>query len=169
MVVNYDIDMDLVNPGTPQRIYVKQGDVLSRNVYINLLENGEAWSVSRTAAAVIRYCVQDADGMIINHGLYDTLEDGTTAYLLVGNVLAVTLIGAMTENPGLVTVDVLLAEGDQQLATFNFEIYVYRAANSGTVAESQNYYRVATLDAINTELDMLRSAITAMGGGDYLT
>lgn len=169
MVVNYEFDIDLANPGTPHRIQVKQGDVMSRCIYINLLENGKAWNISKKASMVIRYCAQNPDGMVTNHGLYDTLEDGSPAYLVIGNTVSILPVSEMTASPGLVTVDVLLVEGVKQLATFNFEIYVNRAPNDGTEAQNGNYYRVATLDAINAELDTLRSAITAMGGGEYLT
>lgn len=169
MVVNYQMDMDLANPGPINRIHVKQGDAMSRSVYISLLENGESWSMDRSTQALIRYCVQDPGGMVIGHGLYDTTEDGSPAYSLAGNILALSVTGAMTAQPGLVTVDVVLTDGVKQLTTFNFEIYVNRSVNDGTVAQSGNYYRVATLDAINRELDALRSAITAMGGEQYLT
>lgn len=168
MTVTHKIDIDLTNPGTPHRIHVKQGDVMSRNIDINLLQNGKAWSVSRTVQAVIRYCAQNPDGMVTSHGLYDALEDGSPAYMVLGNTVSIVPIREMTASPGLVTVDVLLVEGAKQVATFNFEIYVNRAPNDGTVAENHNYYRVATLDAINAELNALRGAITAMGGGSYL-
>lgn len=168
MVVNYDMDMDFVNPGETQRIQMKQGDVMSRCIYINLLENGKAWKPGTGTSAVIRYCAQDPDGLVTSHGLYDTLEDGSAAYMLVGNMLSVTPLAEMTANPGLVQVDILLVEGAKMLATFNFEIYVHRSPNTGTQAQTGNYYRVASLEAINTELDKLRSAITALGGGNYL-
>ena len=89
--------------------------------------------------------------------------------MLVGNVLSVTPLAEMTANPGLVQVDVLLVDGAKMLATFNFEIYVHRAPNTGAQAQAGNYYRVASLDAINSELDKLRSAVTALGGGSYLS
>ena len=79
MVVNYDIDIDLVNPGAPHRIHVKQGDVMSRCIYINLLENGEAWKVNRTVKAVIRYCAQSPDGMVIDDSPSRTGNGGCAA------------------------------------------------------------------------------------------
>lgn len=168
MVVNYDMDMDLADPGETQRIQAKQGDVMSRCIYINLLENGKAWKTDAGTTAVIRYCAQDPDGLVTSHGLYDTLEDGSAAYMLVGNMLSVTPLAEMTAKPGLVKVDILLVDGAKMLATFNFEIYVHRAPNSGTQARNGNYYRVASLDAINADLDKLRAAVTALGGGSYL-
>ena len=129
MVIKYEIDMELAEPGPVQRITAKQGDVMSRSIYIKLLAHGESFSVDRTTQAVIRYRVQNADGQMIDHGMYDTLEDGNAAYLIVGNILAITPNAAMTAQPGLVTVDVLLAEGAKKMATFSFELEVLPAPN----------------------------------------
>ena len=127
MVIKYEIDMELAEPGPVQRITAKQGDVMSRSIYIKLLDHGESISLTRTTQAVIRYRVQNADGQIVSHGMYDTLEDGNLAYLVVGNIVAITPSAAMTAQPGLVTVDVLLAEEAKQLATFSFELEVLPA------------------------------------------
>lgn len=168
MLITHEIDIDLVKPDTPPRIYVKQGDVMTRNVMIHLYANGTAWSLSPDASVVVRYCAHDADGQTLSHGIYDTLEDGSPACIFSGNMLEIMPIGAMMARPGLVTVDVLLAKGEKQLGTFNFEIYVNRAPAEGSEAEAAGYYRVASLDAINGELDALRAAVTALGGGEYL-
>lgn len=168
MILTHEIEIDLVNPGATPRIQVKQGDVMTRNVLIRLFANGKAWNISPYASVVIRYSAHDADGLAVTHGIYDTMEDGSLAYIFAGNELEVMPIGDMMAHPGLVTVDVLLAEKAKKLATFNFEIYVNRAAAEGSDAEAAGYYRVASLDAINAELDALRAAVTALGGGDYL-
>lgn len=169
MIITHEISIDLVNPDTTPRIYVKQGDAMSRNVLINLYANGTAWNVAAGTSVVIRYCARDADGLTVTHGLYDTMEDGSRAYIFSGNALEIMPISDMMAHPGLVTVDVLLAKGEKKLATFNFEIYVNRAPAEGSDAEAAGYYRVASLDTINAELDALRAAVTALGGGDYLT
>ena len=127
MVVTYSIDIDLVNPGETRRIHVKQGDAGSRCIDIHLLENGEIWKIGKTTTAVIRYCAQDPANMATNHGLYDTLEDGSPAYMVAGNIISIVPLREMTANPGLVTVDVLLADGEKKVATFDFEMYVHRA------------------------------------------
>lgn len=168
MIVTHEIDIDLIHPGTAPRIQVKQGDVMTRNVLINLYANGAAWTISADASVVIRYSAHDADGLAVTHGIYDTMEDGSPAYIFTGNQLEVMPISDMMAYPGLVTVDVLLAEGEKMLATFNFEIYVNRAAAEGSDAEAAGYYRVASLETINAELDALRAAVTALGGGAYL-
>lgn len=169
MIVTHPIDIDLIHPdATPPRIQVKQGDVMTRNVRLKLYADGTAWSIDPDAEAVIRYCAHDAEGQTLTHGIYDTMEDGSPAWIITGNILEVMPISDMMARPGLVTVDVLLVKGAKMLATFSFEIYVNRAAAEGTEAEAAGYYRVASLDAINTELDTLRAAITALGGGEYL-
>lgn len=169
MIITHEIDMDLIRPdASVPRIQVKQGDVMTRNVRLNLYTDGKAWNVDPDAAAVIRYCAHDAEGLTLTHGIYDTMEDGSPAYILAGNVLEVMPISDMMARPGLVTVDVLLVLGEKMLATFSFEIYVNRAAAEGSDAQAAGYYRVASLDAINGELDALRAAVTALGGGEYL-
>lgn len=127
MVIVYEFDVDLANPGETPRIQVKQGDVLSRTVYLNLRENGAEWTLDRTAIATVRYCLQATDGQVIAHGQYDKLEDDCPACTIAGSLLGVTLASAMLAQPGLVTVDVLLTKGLHQLATFNFEVLVHPA------------------------------------------
>lgn len=169
MLITHEIDIDLAVPHSTPRIYVKQGDVLSRNVLIHLYVNGTAWNLSANTSVVIRYCAHDAEGQTLSQGIYDTLEDGSPASIFTDNMLEIMPVGAMMARPGLVTVDVLMAEGEKLLATFNFEIYVNRAPVEGTEAEAAGYYRVASLEAINAELDALRAAVTALGGGEYLS
>ena len=168
MIINHTIDMDLVNPGPVPRIQVKQGDARSRNIIINLFANGEPWEIPEDAEAVIRYHHHDPQGMTDAQGIFDTLEDGSPAWLFRGNVFEVMPPQALLENSGLTQMDVtFLCEG-RTLSTFNFEIYVNRAPASGTEPAMQNYYKVARLDQINAAFDKIYAAIEAMGGGEYL-
>ncbi len=133
MLITHEIDIDLVNPGTTPRIQVKQGDVMTRNVRINLYANGTAWNITGDVSAVIRYSAYDTGNQMLTHGMYDTLEDGSLAYLFMGNALEIMLLGDMMTHPGLVNVDVLLVEGAKKLATFGFEIYVNQAPVAGEI------------------------------------
>lgn len=168
MYINHDITIDLVNPAAPPRLQMKQGDVLSRNVRVYLLENGEPWKIPGTAQAVIRYHSYDPETQTRITGMFDELENGDLSYLISDNCFEVMPNAAMLAHPGLLTVDILLLYGGRALATFDFEIYVNRTAADGTEPEAQSYYRVSTLDAINAEFDTLRAAIEALGGGAYL-
>ena len=124
MLITHEIDIDLVKRESSPRIQVKQGDVMSRNIQIHLYANGKPWNVPSDASVVIRYCAWDTEGAKCTHGMYDTMEDGSPAWLIFGNDLEIMPLGEMMAHPGLVTVDVLLASGAKKLATFDFSICV---------------------------------------------
>lgn len=168
MYINHDITIDLTAPTAPSRVQVKQGEVLSRNLRIFLLQNGETWTIPDEATAVIRYHSYDPETQTRRTGIFDTLENGELAYVFWENCFEVMAPAALLAYPGLITLDVVLQFDNRTLATFDFEIYVNRAVADGTEPEAQSYYRVSTLDAINAEFDTLRSAIEALGGGAYL-
>lgn len=166
MLLDHDINIDVVVPGPVPRIHVKQGDALSRNIRIYLFANGEPWPIPDGATAVIRYHAHDPETLTDTVGIFDTLEDGELAYIYAENIFEVIPATAMLASPGLVTMDVVFLYRDQVLSTFDMEIYVERAPTTGTevTAHAGSYYRVASLDAVNAELDKLRSAIVALGG-----
>ena len=166
MLLNHDINIDLIHPGQTPRVHVKQGDALSRNIRIFLFADGEPWAIPDGATAVIRYRAHDPVTMTDTVGIFDTLEDGGEAYVYADNLFELMPTGPMMATPGLITLDVLLQDRDQKLATFDFEIYVNRAPVTGTEvnARAGGEYRVATLAAINAELDKLRAAVEALGG-----
>lgn len=164
MYINHDISIDMANPGPAPRVYVKQGDVMSRNVRIQLYENGQPWEIPMEALAVIRYRTYDPETQTHSTGIFDTVEDESLAYAFAGNQIEVMPIGAMLAKPGLVTVDVVLLCEGRSLATFDFEFYVNPSAADGTESQARSYYRITTLDAINAEFDALRAAIKALGG-----
>lgn len=128
MYINHDITIDLVNPTTPTRLQMKQGDVLSRNVRIYLLENGAPWNIPEMAQALIRYHCYDLETQTRITGMFDELENGDLSYAIYDNCFEVMPDAAMLAHPGLLTVDILLQYDGRSLATFDFEIYVNRAA-----------------------------------------
>lgn len=168
MYITHDIEIDLVHPGTTPRVYVKQGDVMSRNVRITLYENGQPWLIPENATAVIRYHAYDPEGLTDATGIFDLLEDGSLSYVFSGNSFEVMPTAAMLAKAGVVTVDVVLLYEGRSLAMFDFEFYVNHGPVDGTEPQMQSYYRISTLDSINEEFDKLRAAIEAMGGGEYL-
>ena len=127
MLLNHDIQIDLTNPGPVPRVHVKQGDTLSRNVRIYLYANGEPWPIPDGAAVRIRYNIRDSLSMQERRGSFDTLEDGSPAYIYGENLLEIMPTTELMSLPGLATLDVVLICENQSLATFDFEIYVNRA------------------------------------------
>ena len=168
MIIDHTIDMDLVKPGAVPRIHVKQGDARSRNIIINLFADGEPWEIPEDAEAVIRYHHHDPDGLTDTQGIFDTLEDGSPAWLFRGNELQVMPTQALLETSGLTQMDVTFLYEGRTLSTFNFEIYVNRAPATGMEATMQDYYRIVRLDQINAAFDKIYTAIELMGGGEYL-
>ena len=172
MIINQEIQIDLTDPGQRPQIHAKQGDALSRNICVKLTNKGKEWVIFEGTQAVVRYCVQNRDGQIVSRGMYDTLKDGTPAYLISSNGVTVMLTEEITAQDGVATVDVLLANGARKLATFSFEVLVHPAPCPGIAFgdsdQNTHYYRVSSLESINRELETLRSAVTALGGGEYL-
>lgn len=166
MLINHDITIDILEPGTTPRIHVKQGDCYCRNIRIALTEKGQPWPIPDGAEAVIRYRAHDPETLTDSSGIFDLLEDGTYAYIYGDNLFELMPTNALMANPGLITLDVVFLFEDRSLATFDFEIYVNRAPVSGTTPDAPiaNYYRIANLEQINQELDKLRAAIENLGG-----
>lgn len=150
MTITHEITLDLMNQEYTPRIQAKQGEAFTRKVAITLLADGEPWVPPHGTPAVIRYHAHDAENGRDTTGIYDTLPDGKTAWVVSENVITLTLIPRMLASYGIVRVDVAFFAEEAVLATANFEIYVNQSPADGTTVQSQGYYRVATLDALNT-------------------
>lgn len=164
-MITHNISLDMLEPGIPPRIQVKQGDSMSRNVRITLLAGGEPWPVPEGAEPLIRYFAQDPESGEPIRGLYDTLPTGDPAWSYEENRLDILTVPQMFAVPGIVQTDVALRVDADTIATFNFEFYVNQAPTTGTEPEAQDYYRVVTLEQINqaiTELQDFRTQTERM-------
>lgn len=157
MTITQKISLDMVRQGITPRIVVKQGDANSRAVEITLLENGQDWEIPAGASAAVRY--RKTDG---TSGMYDTMPDGTAAVTCAGNVMTVNLAPQMLTCPGPVKADVVLTSGTSFLATFDFQAEVARSPVDKATLESQNYYKVASLEQINAALEALNQKILTL-------
>lgn len=157
MIIVHDITLDLKRRGPLPRVDVKQNDAFSRQIAVHLCCDGTAWSPPDGVVTVIRY--QKPDGTA---GLYDTLPDGIAAYTLSENTVTITPVPQMFTVPGIVQADIALILDHQILATFIFLIAVEPAAAPGTTLESTSYYRIASLEQINTAIDSLEAGIAAL-------
>lgn len=152
MQITHMLKIDLLDPGTVQRIQVKQGDTLSRNIELQLFTGQEPWTIPTDAKSVIRYHIHDLEGFADTKGIYDQLPSGQLAYQFDGNRLQFFPAPAMFARHSVISVDVVFLKDGQQLATANFEFYVNRSPNVGTDTEPQSYYRLFTLEQINQEI-----------------
>lgn len=162
MMITHTIDIDLTDPTTVPRIQVKQSDSLSHRIQIQLYDDGEAWDIPTDVAPLIRYHIHDLDGAEDSQGIYDTLPDGSDPFQFTRNVMYVLPTPQMFARHSIVTVDLVLVQDSSILATANFEFYVNRAPSDGTEAEAQSYYRVATLEQINADLEDIHAQLDTL-------
>ena len=155
MMLHHNFTLDLLQPGTPHRIPVKQGDTLTHSLDILLTANGEPWIFPADTTPVLRWHASDPGSGKYARGIYDTLPDGVHAWTTAENLLNIITVPQMFALPGLVRADVLLIQGEKTLATFNFEFYVNPAPVNGTEPEAQSFYKVASLDQINGAISVL--------------
>ena len=149
MLITHKLSLDLMQPGIPQRIQVKQGDTLSRCLEITLFSGGEVWPIPGGVTPLIRWRACDLNSGKTAAGIFDTLPSGSPAWNYTQNQLDLVLVPQMFALPGVVRCDVVLVQKDKTLATFDFEFYVNRAAAEGTEPQMSDYYKIATLDQIN--------------------
>lgn len=156
MEVKNKITLDLQNIDATPLLFAKQGDAGSRSVEITLTDNRALWPVPSSAAILIRY--RKASGAA---GMYDTLPDGKRAYTVdaANGRITIVLAPQMLAEPGSVRVDAAIISGTQVLATFDFSIQVERSPVDNAELESQDYYKVASLEQINAALDNLRLSV----------
>ena len=155
MMLVHNLTLDLMDPGTPERIPVKQGDALTHRLTIRLLCGGEAWLIPAGVTPVVRWRACDPLSGGSAQGIFDTLPNGTHAWNCAENQLDLVLVPQMFALPGIVQADVALIQEDKTLATANFEFYVNPAPANGTEPQAQDYYKVATLTQINGALEAL--------------
>lgn len=151
-------DLQFPAPAPDTIVYAKEGDSNTRKVEINLFSGGVAWSIPTGSTAVIRFQKPDHTG-----GLYDRLPDGSIAYMVSADRSAITIALApqVLTACGQVHVDVVIINGSDAIATFDFIVKVAQAPSSGTDTGSQNYYNYQTLAEIN---DALKARVQTVNG-----
>lgn len=133
MIIKHKIQMDLALRGTPQRLNMVQCDSGARAVELILTEHGAPWSPGDVNTVLVRYRKSDGTG-----GSYDTLSDGTKAWILEENLLTVLMADQVLTVPGLVEVQFALLSGTACAATFGLQIVVEADPALGTV-KSEDY------------------------------
>ena len=137
MLIIHKIKMALDRRGVPPTVDAVQGNKNSRVVEIALFCGNQPWEVPEGASAMVRFRKPDGTG-----GIYDTLEDGSSALTVTGNVITAILAKQMLTVPGTVRAQVELTKGDQELATFTFVILVEPDHSIGAM-ESEDYINLS--------------------------
>lgn len=160
MIITHKIDMHLDMLEQIPWIKAVQGDAWTRIVQFNLLCEGLPWEIPDGSRAVVRFLKPDGCG-----GEYETLPDGTSAYTISGNTVAVVLAPEVLTAEGLVMLTVSLIDADTEISAFQIRIEVH--TNTGVrLANSVNYYRSPWLEEMlgnrDQDISELRAEITQL-------
>lgn len=138
------IIVDMAMRGIPPVINAVQGETNTRKVEISLIANGVQWIVPNETTIAIAFLKPDGTS-----GLYDQLPDTSSASVVSGNIVTITLAPQVLTVYGDVTASVIFYDENMNtLATFPFKIFVEQNPSFGE-SVSNNYYALQNLDQIN--------------------
>ena len=136
----------------PPPIDVMQGDANTRNLEFSLYAGGKEWVVPDGVSVAVAYRGESG------HGAYDTLPDGTAAYTVAGNVVAVTLIPQVTARAGKTIVTIVFTDNaGRQLATFGVLVSVKFNPFAGA-GKPANYYNLREWASTPFRIDVIHTA-----------
>lgn len=137
MLITNTITMAIDRQQMPPVIDAVQGDANSRAIKIKLTNGGKPWNVPDGASCLVRFGKPDKTG-----GIYDTLEDGSSAALLVDGYLQIVLAKQVVSVPGNVFLQVEITSNEASLATFAIIVRVQEDPSIGTM-ESEDYINLS--------------------------
>lgn len=137
MLITHKFKMALDRRGVPATVDVVQGNKNTRAVEITLFCGNQPWEVPEGVSVMVRFGKPDGTG-----GTYDTLEDGSSAVTVAGNVITAILAKQVLTVPGCVRAQVELVKDDQEMATFAFVILVEPDPSVGAM-DSEDYVNLS--------------------------
>lgn len=148
MKITQEVNIDVVNYGSPPVIYATQGDDLSRQIKINLRNNGKSLEIPADSSGIVRYKREDGHG-----GNYDTNANGEKAVEFSGSAAVVQIAPSVLSFPGIVDFVLAIVHGDSVLHTFSLQINVKE--NPGVSgSENDDFYLAGTLPDSGWEPNM---------------
>lgn len=133
MKITHKISMDLDRYSVPGFDAVC-GDRYTRELEIALYAGGQAWEIPAEVSVSVRYQKPDGTG-----GFYDLLPDGSAAWGIQGNVIALVPAPQTMSVPGCVIMTVCLTAGEREISTFQILMNV-RPAVGMVPADSGDYW-----------------------------
>lgn len=141
MIVRSKIKLDMAQQGAQSRVSAVQGDGNTRAVEAELLANGSSWKPDAGWEAAITY--RKPDG---TKGLYNLLDDGSSAITISGSTATVILAAQMLTVPGTVRAAIVFNNQRlDQLTSFPFTVSVARNQFAGA-QQSEDYIRLQWLE-----------------------
>lgn len=157
MIVKLKMKTDLLNQKTRPVVMVPQNDGDCRMLEMELYAGAQPWQVPQGAIVRLYYVKADGTG-----GCYETLEDGSLAWEVEGNLLRITLVPQMFTVAGNLIAKVEFLLGEKRLNTFDFWIHVAHDGTVGAVDEG-DYFNWSVWT--NQELEKL--LLEAKESGDF--
>lgn len=137
MLITNTITMAIDRQQNPPVIDAVQGDANSRAIKIKLTSGGQPWTIPPGAACLVRFGKPDKTG-----GVYDTLEDGTSAIEWGDGYLQLILASQVLSCPGMVMLQAEISYNSSSIATFVIMICVQEDPSVGTTS-SEDYYNLS--------------------------
>jgi len=154
------IKLDLTQPNETTVVYAKQHDSLTRSIAAYLTDGMTAWDVPSNALVLIEVAKPDDTACV-----YDTLENGESAYSIDGHVVTITLAAQALTAAGRASVSLRIYTPDEsRLTSFSFALEIEKSEIDDLALISSDYYNVLTqqitavLDAASSLTGMTASA-----------
>lgn len=167
MQVISNINIDLIEPAIPPRVYAKQYDEDSRWIYATITQNGAEYEIPSGAYAV--FAAAKPDGTF---AIYDSNDQNDVAVFISGSVVQVQLTAAVLNVPGDVLAQISLYSANaEKLTTFSFVIAVSKSVVDDN-SISEDYINVLTgliQQAVNAENAAAESAAAAQEAASSIT
>lgn len=126
MLLTKQVTMNLHYREAPVVLDVIQGDS-GRGLEVYFMAGEQPWEIPADAVAVMQYQCEDGSG-----GVFDTLSDGTPAYVIADNVATIQLPPQICAVAGCTKLQITLLSGGVQISTFHMEIRVAPQVNAKT-------------------------------------
>lgn len=150
MTSNTTIIVDLQRPNIAVVAYGVQGDSLSRQLTLTLIDGDKPWTPPTGALPVVRYGKPDG-----TFGFYDTLENGAAAISITGNTATVTLAAQALTAPGNVAMQLnFYTAAAEKLSSFAWILRVDPAVVEDGKIESTDYVSTLT-EALAKAMELL--------------
>ncbi len=145
--IRHKLTLDLQQRSVPPILHLKQGDSMTRELYLRLTNGTEPWIPPQEDIIYqIAYCKMDHTG-----GCYDSLPDSTPACCVEDGGLVLQIHPQMLSVAGLVVCELrMLNNQGAQLSTFSF--FLDLEPNATANIKSEDYYRFTSLDRLRNDL-----------------
>lgn len=130
------LTIDLSHHARIPTLDAAQGDT-ARVLEISLMNGVHPWEIPCGAALVVHYRCADGSG-----GIYDTLAEGESAFVVDGNTVTVALAPQVCAVPGTTQLQVTVICGEKQVSTFRIDILV--AGEIKATTRQQDYVNLST-------------------------